>query len=335
MQRYGLSGLPVQSETYGSGEFEAVAMRMFNTRIANAKKQIADTGKSEPLINSEFIQNFLTFLNEDVIRALITRYQTEKFNAYVDAIVDDPKNAIAYKYPDVSPDVNDPVALSIPNIVKFNVVGLTKVVYVAIKRAEEVAGKLTVTVEDFSRFRVLVDDAYKAERLNIEKDIENYNSFARSRVEMVKAMYRDDVSGESAIKGYLIDAIKEQFKLGNVTDESLAEIAGTYSHLQKVLSDFVDSHQKEMLELATSDVKPDEISKRKMLELATSDVKPDEISKKIKKNSFYSADELKTIYRNKAKDVVLGLSKTSFKIIGDNRVYKFRTALEAWSKKMK
>ena len=206
-------------------------------------------------------------------------------------------------------------------------------VYVAIENADDVARKLTVTVEDFSRFREVVDGAYKSEWLNIDKDIENYNSFALSRVEMVKAMYRDDVSGESAIKGYLKDAIKDQFKLGNVTDESLADakIAGTYSHLQKVLSDFVGSHRKDMLKLATSDVKPDEIYKKKMLELATSDVKPDEISKKIKKNSFYSAEELKTIYRNKAKDIVKKIADAG--IFAADRSHK--NALSDWSKKMK
>jgi len=36
-----------------------------------------------------------------------------------------------------------------------------------------------------------------------------------------------------------------------------------------------------------------------------------------------------------AKDVVQGLSETPRKILGDNRVYNFRKALEAWSKKMK
>ena len=108
--------------------------------------------------------------------------------------------------------------------------------------------------------------------------------------------------------------------MGNVTDDSLkvdAEIAGTYSHLRTVLFDFVGSHLEEMRELAISDVKPDETYG------------------KIGKNDFYSADDLKTIYRNKAKDVVQELSETSFKLFGDNRDYKFRTALEAWSKKMK
>ena len=313
VRRYGLSNLTVQSKTYGRGKFEDIAMKMFDVRIANAKKLIAETGKSEPLINDGFIKEFLSFLNESVIPELGAWDQSTRHNAFVKEIIN--KNAIAYKY--LPPDVKDPYAETISDIVRLNVEGIYKVVDVAIKRAANVAENLTLTVEDFSRFKKVIDDLYEKEMKTIANNIENYNSFARSRVEMVKAMYTDEVSGSSAIRGYLKDAIKEQFKLDNVTDESLADakIAETYSHLQKVLSDFVSKHLEEMQELAKSNVKPGETYE------------------KIVKNDFYSAEELKAIYRDKAKDIVKNIANAGLFAAAADRSHK--AALSTWSDKMK
>ena len=266
LQKYNLPDILVSTLSLGSVKLEEAAMAHFKERVARLQQAVDKDGyATEALLSPKYVTDLLTYINRLARNAMFVSMQEELVNRRMTEITTAKENARIYGGAVTEPG-QAPVS---KEMAMLNFTGLREHILYALRNAELALKQKVVSFEDMYRWKDLIQEEFDRQVADTGANIELYKRFAQSRVEMIDAIDRPEVSGDEVIKGYLNDSLQDYFKGKDIRDEKV--ISHKFLQDNNVSAMFLINYLSDQLIAKVAQ------TKATLKELANKNPRPDEV----------------------------------------------------------
>lgn len=288
LRKYNLPDILVSTMSLGSVKLEDAAVAHFNARIAKLKQEIATNGYTEEaLLSPTYVMDLLHYINKLGRTAMFVSMEADLVNRRMTEITTAKENARIYGGAVTEPG-QAPVS---KELAMLNFTGLREHVLYALRNAELALRQKVVSFEDMYRWKDLIQEEFDKQVADTGANIELYKRFAQSRVEMIDAIDRPEVSGDEVIKGYLLDSLQEHFKGKDIRDEKV--ISRKFLQDNNVSAMFLINYLSDQLIAKVAQ------TKATLKEFANNNPRPDEVHLQL-----LSVKQLENRFRQDADEIV-------------------------------